>query len=66
MKHPSPRIMLATMTLALLGGTTAAAAAAESDETAPKKHAICLINQDPTAGGAQKGVCLVWSDPTLP
>ncbi len=66
MKHPSPRLIFAAMTLTLLGGTAAAASAAGSETTQAKSHVICLINQDPTAGGAQQGLCLVWDDPTLP
>jgi hypothetical protein len=66
MKHPSPRLIVAAMTLALLGGTAAAASAAGVDAPVAKKHIVCLINQDPTPNSPQHGLCLVVDDPKLP
>ena len=66
MKHPSPRLVVATVALALLGGTAAAASAAGTSTATDKKHVVCLINQDPTPNSPQHGLCLVVDDPALP
>jgi hypothetical protein len=70
MKHPSPRLIVASLTLALLGGSAAAASAAvtdtTSDSTSNKTHVICVINQDPGPNSPQHGLCLVVSDPKVP
>ena len=63
MKHPSPRLVLAAMSLAVLGGTAASASAAEEEPA--KKRMICLINQDDAPTSAQHGLC-VNLPPTLP
>lgn len=66
MKHPSPRLIVAGLTLALLGGTAAAASASGTGAATTKQHVVCLINQDTAPDSTQHGLCLVVNDPVLP